>query len=111
VNPLWRTTLAAGIGTAACDDTTTSTGAPAPVTTRAGAQSPLACGHWANIRRDINDGVLTDAEAREKIGQVEDSATDDRVRAAARQLRAAITSGTHADIAAGLAALDRACGT
>jgi hypothetical protein len=62
---------------------------------RGDASARLACGHWANVFQDAVDGVLTDAEIRDKIIEIEDSASvseQQRVATAARSLLQAATA-------------------
>jgi hypothetical protein len=71
--------------------------------------SGLACRHFRNIANDAD--VLTDAEIREKMKEVHDDANiaSPAVRTAAREVLAAITSGTNAEFATAVERLDRAC--
>lgn len=62
---------------------------------RAVGQSSLACDHFRNIMVDVQNGVLTDAEIRGKLQEVEDNASiaTDEVQQAAIGMLAAITQG------------------
>lgn len=64
----------------------------------AGAQ--LACVHFTNVIRDASDGVLTDAELRDKLKEVADDASvsaEPGVADAARRLLAAATPPLNVD--------------
>src|SRR5690606_7407775 len=66
------------------DTTTASAGRPdnaevsaagdAPQPTRADSGAMMACSHFRNILGDVESGVLTHDEAREKLREVDDSA-------------------------------------
>lgn len=58
--------------------------------------SGLACRHFRNIAGDAAEGILTDAELREKLKEVDDNASiaTPEVAAAARDMLAAATSGS-----------------
>jgi len=76
------------------------------------AGADLACTHFRNIVGDIADGVLTDAEARAKFQEVEDSASgaeEADIRSSARELVAAMTTGTADDVAAAAIDMGAAC--
>ncbi len=83
----------------------TTTGTPAPTTTTTEAptttadpreESSLACDHFRNIMGDVRDGLLTDAELRDKLKEVHDDAVigTDAVQLASTHLLAAATSGS-----------------
>jgi hypothetical protein len=77
----------------------TTTEAPEPTTTeapKASASANLACRHWRNVIEDGAAGILTPAEAREKIKEVWDDAQvadEEPIRTAARNLLASVTQG------------------
>jgi Spy/CpxP family protein refolding chaperone len=73
------------------------------------AKSPMACGHWNNIKGDVSAGILTDSELRTKISEVRDAATDSTVKSAATTLLAGITANSSTQITAGAKALNAAC--
>lgn len=74
-------------------------------------RSALACDHFRHVLDDASDGVLSDAELRTKLQEVEDDASiaSPSVQAAARSLLAAVTSGTGEDISGAASALLDAC--
>lgn len=74
-------------------------------------ESSLACDHFRNVARDIADGVLTDAEAREKLKEVHENAiiATPAVRSAARGMLAAMTAGDYEALAEEVANMDQAC--
>ena len=76
-----------------------------------GDQSSLACNHFRNVLGDVQDGVLTDTELREKLKEVESNASiaSPGVQTAARQLLAAATSGSSEEISAAGGKLLAAC--
>jgi major membrane immunogen (membrane-anchored lipoprotein) len=74
-------------------------------------QSGLACNHFRNVAGDIADGVLTDAEAREKLKEIDDNAViaTPRIQSAARGMLAAMTAGDIAKLTREARRMDRAC--
>jgi hypothetical protein len=71
-----------------------------------------ACTHFKNVYRDTADGVLTDAELREKIKEVNDTASASevpKIRTAARELLSAVTIGTTDDALAAMANMLAIC--
>jgi hypothetical protein len=74
-------------------------------------QSRLACEHWRNVMRDVRDGVLTDAELRAKLKEVDGSTAiaTVQVQEAARRMLAAVTQGDAEAFAAAVSEMDAAC--
>lgn len=72
--------------------------------------SSLACDHFRNIAGDASSGILTDAELREKLKEVDDNASiaTVRVRNAARRMLAGATSGS-SDFEAAIREMGAAC--
>jgi hypothetical protein len=95
----------AALYTAACGTTKSSSSSASS----GASPSPAACGHWANIRGDIRDGILSDSELRAKVGEVRSSASDPAVKAAATKLLGGITSNSKSSITEGYLALNKAC--
>jgi hypothetical protein len=58
--------------------------------------SQLACRRFRNVMGDVADGVLTDAEIRDQLKEVDDNAViaTEEIQRAARSLLAAATTGT-----------------
>jgi hypothetical protein len=78
-------------------------------TAPAATNSSVACTHFRNVLGDAD--VLSDAELREKLKEVEGNASiaSPAVQAAARQLLAAVTSGTSGDVQAAATQMVTAC--
>jgi hypothetical protein len=58
------------------------------------AAAELACGHFRNIANDAGAGILSDAEFRDKMKEVYETASvseDAEIRSNARELLAAVT--------------------
>lgn len=76
------------------------------------AAATLACQHFSNVLGDVRDGVLTDSEFRAKMQEVNDDAKvseDAQVRNSARDLLAAVTSGTTDEVTASTNSLAETC--
>lgn len=73
--------------------------------------SDWPCEHFRNVAGDVNAGILTDVELREKLKEVRERAVlgTPEVQEAATALLAAATSGVVADVRAGFARMDAAC--
>src|SRR4051812_31147325 len=68
----------------------TSSAGGATITTAGSAANTAACVHWHNVMGDVQQGILSDPEIREKVKQVRDSASDQRVLNASTALLAAL---------------------
>jgi hypothetical protein len=81
--------------------------------TKGDALARAACTHWRNIADDVQAGVLTDAELREKLKEVRDSAQYSEykpVRKAATELLASITGDVkRKEVGKAVAAMIEAC--
>jgi hypothetical protein len=68
------------------------------------------CEHFRNVASDAPQGILTDQELREKLREVDDNAViaTDAVRQGARDMLAAITSGTAREFSRAIRRTDRA---
>ena len=64
------------------------------------ASAELACGHFRNVAGDIAAGVLTDAEVREKLQEVDRSASVSEEAGIASGARAMLAAVTRGDLAA-----------
>jgi hypothetical protein len=76
------------------------------------ASSRLACSHFFNVASDASAGVLTDAELREKLKEVNNDAKVSDVagvRNAARAMLAAATSGDGDAFTTAVTAMGNAC--
>lgn len=76
------------------------------------ASARAACGHFHNVAVDYTDGVLTREELRGKLRQVNDTAQASEVaavREAAREMFAAVTSGTQGEFDAAVRSMSSAC--
>lgn len=95
--------------TAAAAPATTS--APRTTSDRRARDSKLACEHFRNVARDVSRGVLTDAELRRKLKEVDDDAVigTPEVRAAATAMLAGITTGTTESFLQAIKEMDAAC--
>lgn len=84
---------------------------PESDTERAADQSSLACDHFRNVMIDVQNGVLTDAEIREKLQEVEDNASiaTDGVQQAAIGMLSAITQGDAGELTKAAGEMDAAC--
>jgi uncharacterized membrane protein len=73
--------------------------------------SSLACDHFRNTARDIVDGLLTDAEMREKLKEIHDNAAigTPEVQNAARGMLAAATAGDVGKLGREVGRMSRAC--
>lgn len=71
-----------------------------------------ACADYRATSADFTDGLLTVPELRERMVGIEDDASkgsDEEVAAAARDLLAALTTGSTADAAAAIPPMAQAC--
>jgi hypothetical protein len=76
------------------------------------ASARNACAHYRNVTRDAVDGILTDAEVREKLKEVDSSAQVSdvaAVRRAARELLRTATSGDFDAFSLALISMDDGC--
>lgn len=73
--------------------------------------SQLACEHFRNVMRDAADGVLTDAELRVKLKEVDDDTgiATPEVQAAGRAMLKAITAGDVPAFTAAIKGMGEAC--
>lgn len=73
--------------------------------------SSLACDHFRNVSADAADGLLTDAELRDKLKEVHSNASiaTASVRNAARDMLAAATSGSTGSFGRAISRMDSAC--
>lgn len=75
------------------------------------SEAALACDHFRNIAGDASAGILTDSELREKLQEVYEGSViaPDDVRSAARELLAALTTGTSDEFATAVTEMGAAC--
>lgn len=75
------------------------------------SKSGLACDHFRNIVSDVRAGVLTDAELRSKLKEVNSNASiaSPSVQVAAQNMLAAVTQGRTDQLLVAVGAMDRAC--
>lgn len=73
-------------------------------------KAKFPCTHFRNVEADMQSGVLTDAEARQKLKEVHDDSAGSIVEPPARAALAAATSGTPADFVTTVNELSAACG-
>jgi hypothetical protein len=76
------------------------------------ASAELACSHFRNVSGDAADGLLTDAELRDKLKEVHEDAQvseEPGVADSARRMLAAATSGDTAELELAITAMDQAC--
>ncbi len=73
--------------------------------------SRLACSHFRNVAGDVARGVLTDAELRGKLKQVDANASiaTPQVQRAASAMLAAMTTGTSTELVSSFREMDTAC--
>lgn len=73
--------------------------------------SSLACDHFRNVAGDLSDGLLTDAELRDKLKEIHDDASiaTPEVQEAARAMLSAMTSGSIRDLRRAITDMDAAC--
>jgi hypothetical protein len=120
--------LAVIAGSCSSSEGGTAQPAPSPVVTKAtpspaaassssndgDASSRLACSHFFNVAGDASAGLLTEAELREKLKEVNDDARVSEVagvRNAAQAMLAAITSGDADAFTAAVTTMGNACRT
>lgn len=74
-------------------------------------QSSLACDHFRNVSGDASQGLLTDAEMREKMKEVHSNAAiaTPEIRAASTKMLSAITSGELGRFTKAIGKMDSAC--
>lgn len=74
-------------------------------------QSSLACDHFRNIMRDFGDGIMTTAELRTKIREVEGNANiaTVEVQTSSRRALAAVTQDNADAFVAAVTELHQAC--
>jgi hypothetical protein len=93
----------------ATSSATTSSGGSTP---DADASAELACAHFRDVVTDEANGVLTDAELRDKLKEVYDKArysTNAGIPEGAQAMLAAVTQGDPAGLRQGLNAFSAAC--
>lgn len=76
------------------------------------AAAQLACDHFRNVAGDASQGILTEAELREKLAEVDDDAQIsevDGVRNAARAMLRAVTQGDSEALSDAVEEMDAAC--
>lgn len=76
------------------------------------ASTRVSCEHFRNIMSDVAQGVLNDAELRDKLKEVNDSASvseRDDIRAGAVAMLRAITTGTTEEFLTAAGEFDSAC--
>jgi hypothetical protein len=103
---------ALAVGIAASVASTDSSSESASDDSGASASAQLACEHFRNVAGDIGDGVLTDAEIRTKLQEVDGSASvadEPAVAAASRAMLAAATTGTPGEFIDAAGQMDAAC--
>lgn len=73
--------------------------------------SQLACDHFRNVADDVRRGVLTDAELREKLTEIDDNASiaTPPVQGAAERMLRAATQGDSAGLTRAVGEMDQAC--
>lgn len=88
-----------------------TTAAPTTVTTINEAASDWPCELFRSVAGDVNAGILTDAELRDKLKEVNERAVlgTEEIQAAAVELLAASTAGDVPGIRAGFARMNAAC--
>lgn len=77
----------------------------------AGERSSLACDHFRNVSRDAGAGILSQPELRDKLKEVNSSASGAPadVRSAAQRLLAAITRDDTTAFSSAATDMDKAC--
>lgn len=76
------------------------------------AGAELACSHFHNVAVDASEGILTGSELREKLQEIDDSASvseDAAVRTAARSMLAANTAGDRERFEQAVGSMSDAC--
>lgn len=94
-----------------CASTSSSSNASG-ATVQADASAQLACSHFRNVVADEANGVLTDAELRNKLKEVYGDArysSNAGIAGGARAMLAAVTQGDPAGLRRGLDAFGGAC--
>jgi len=104
------------------NDEATDTGSQSPASERtdsqpttqpeADASTQASCEHFRNIMNDVGQGILNDAELRDKLKEVNDSArVSERadIRAGGVAMLSAITTGTAEDLLKAAGQFDKAC--
>lgn len=73
--------------------------------------SSLACDHFRNIASDVSQGLMTDAEMREKLKEVHDNSSigTPKVQRAATAMLAAATSGDYGQLGNAVTRMGNAC--
>ncbi len=107
-------TVSAGNSTqSSANDEPATTAAKAPKVTvdKRVSQSKLACTHFRNVAGDVSKGVLTDAELRKKLKEIDDNAiiATLEVQRAATAMLAGITTGTTEQLLQAFRDMDSAC--
>jgi hypothetical protein len=96
----------------------TDTSSPAPASERTDSESEvdastqLSCAHFRNIMSDVAQGVLNDVELRNKLKEVNDSASVSEradVRAGGVAMLRAMTTGTTEEFLTAAGEFDQAC--
>lgn len=79
--------------------------------TTASNDSSLACDHFRNVAGDVSAGILTDAELRSKLQEVNSNAAiaTPAVQAAATKMLRAATTGTIGELADAVEQMGSAC--
>lgn len=77
--------------------------------TVANVSATAACVHWHNIMGDVQAGILSDSEIREKVKEVRDDAITVGVKNAATDLLAAVTSGNRSQVKTATVGMMLAC--
>jgi hypothetical protein len=78
----------------------------------ADASTQASCQHFRNVIGDVGQGVLSDAELRDKFKEVNDSASVSEradIRAGGVAMLRAITTGTTEDLLKAVGQFDKAC--
>lgn len=76
------------------------------------ASAGAACEHFHNVASDFSDGIMTQEELREKLREVDSAAAasdDTQVKSAAREMFAAVTSGTEEEFNDAVRSMSSAC--
>jgi hypothetical protein len=110
------TILAASCSSSDSGSPAATSASPSPVasapTSEGDASAQLACSHFFNVARDASAGILTEAELREKLKEVNDDARVSDVsgvRNAAQAMLAAATSGDADSFTDAVTAMGDAC--
>jgi hypothetical protein len=89
-----------------------ATAEPQPADNEPDASAKAACEHFRNIMSDVANGILTDAELREKFRGVHRSASisdEPGLAQAGTKLLASMTTGTTQDLLKAAGQFDREC--